>query len=283
MPTQLKGVCDAFEVTVDAPQRGDRELNVEVVFTPNGPTDRATIELRLYSRRLGWVIRKKDNWDREASVPGTKARLERGETGRLRFTLPLPPFVTSHEGTGLELAAVLVTEGEDGSKLRLQLDMPPVAEDAYLVVRGLPLSEPLQSTGVLGRFRAGRVFAHLEPGRAGTVLVSVRGARGFSSGRVELFAVEYERDEGHYYEWDEPIVTTQAAFVAAGDGELRAELPLPEATAAPASIECSWGAETQGIRWWARFELEDPEGKVTRGKVPLHVGVERADSAAGSA
>lgn len=275
MGTRLRGVCDAFEVTVQQPRRGDRELQVEVVFTPGGPTDRATVELRLYARRLGLVARRKASWDTEAPVPGTRARLERGESGRLRFARPLPPFVTSYDGTGLDVAVVLVTEGEDGSAVRLQLDAPPVAQDAWLVVRGLPRSEPLQATGLMGRLRGGGPVAEFEDVRPGTVGVTVQGARALTGGRVRLEAVEYERTDGHHSDWDPPIVTTEATLVAAGESNLRAELALPEATAAPASIECSRGSDTQGIRWLARFELDDARGKVTRAQVPLHVGVER--------
>lgn len=277
MGERLRGVCDAFEVTVDKPRRGDRELQIEVVFTPGGPADRATLELRLYSRRLGWVVRKESRWDRGTSVAGTTAILERGETGRLRFTRPLPAFVTSYRGTGLEIAPVLVTEGEDGSALRLQLEVPSVAPDARLVVRGLPLTAQLRS-GLIGRLRGGHPVASFESPRAGTLLVTVRDAAALTSGRVRLEAVEFDHNEGGDDEWDPPIVATSAALVAAGGGELRGELALPEATAAPASIACSWGPRIQGIRWLARFELEDARGKVTRAKVPLHVGVEREDA-----
>lgn len=275
MTAQLRGTCDAFEVTVDQPQRGDDELRIEVAFAPGGPTDAATIELRLYSRRLGWVIRDEDKWDREAAVPGTKARLERGATGRLSFTRPLPPFVTAFTGTGLEIAVVLVTEGDDGSKLRLVLDAPPVAEDAHLVVRGLPLEERLQSVGLLRSLRGNRPTVRVEPGAPGTVAVTVESPE-LSGGRVRLEAVELEHNDGSDYEWEPPIVTTEAALTPAGADRLRADLPLPDATAAPASIECAWGSDTQGIRWYARFELEDARGHVTRGEVPLHVGVERS-------
>ena len=274
MATRLRGVCDAFEVTVEEPRRGDRELHVEVVFAPGGPTDSATIELRLYSRRLGWVIRKESNWDREAAVPGTKARLERGETGRLSFTRPLPPFVTAYKGTGLEVAPVLVTEGDDGSKLRLLLDPPPVAEDAYLVVRGLPMEAALSSVGLLRALRGRRPVARFDAAGAGAVAVTVESTEA-TSGRVRLEAVEHEHNDGSDYEWEPPIATTEAALVSAGTGRLRADLPLPDATAAPASIECSRGSDTQGIRWFARFRLEDARGKALEGQVPLHVGVDR--------
>ena len=274
MGTQLRGVCDAFEVAVEEPRRGDRELQIDVAFTPGGPTDAATIELRLYSRRLGWVIRKASNWDREAPVPGTKARLERGETGRLNFTRPLPPFVTAYKGTGLELAPVLVTEGDDGSKLRLLLDPPPVAEDAYLVVRGLPLEAPLRSVGVLTALRGRRPTARFEATRTGVVAVTVESAEA-TSGRVRLEAVEHEHNDGSDYEWEPPIVTTEAVLVSAGSGRLRADLLLPAATAAPASIQCNLGSDTQGIRWFARFRLEDARGNALDGEVQLHVGVER--------
>ena len=274
MTAQLRGTCEAFEVTVDQPQRGDDELRIEVLFAPDGPTDAATIELRLHSRRLGWVIRAEDRWDREAPVPGTKARLERGRTGRLSFTRPLPPFVTAHRGTGLEIGVVLVTEGDDGSKVRLLLDAPPVPEDAYLVVRGLPLEEQLRSVGLLRSLRGDRPTVRVESGPGGTASVTVLGA-GISAGRVRLEAVEFEHNDGVDYEWDTPIVATDARLAPAGTDRLRANLSLPAATAAPASIKCSWGSDSQAIRWYARFELEDLHGRVTRGEIPLHVGVER--------
>jgi hypothetical protein len=277
MTARLRGTCEAFEVTVDEPQRGDDELRIDVVFVPDGPTDAATIELRLYSRRLGWVIRSEDRWDREASVPGTRARLERGRTGRLSFTRPLPPFVTAFTGTGLEIGVVLVTEGDDGSKLRLLLDAPPVAEDAYLVVRGLPLEERLRSVGLLRSLRGDRPTVKVEPGPSGTVAVTVAGAA-ISGGLVRLEAVEFEHNDGADHEWDPPIAATEAVLTLAGTDRLRANLPLPAATAAPASIKCSWGSDTQAIRWYARFELEDSRGRVTRGEIPLHVGVERGSA-----
>ena len=277
MTARLRGTCDAFEVTVDEPQRGDDELRIDVVFVPDGPTDAATIELRLYSRRLGWVIRGEDRWDREASVPGTKARLERGRTGRLSFTRPLPPFVTAYKGTGVEIGVVLVTEGDDGSKVRLLLDAPPVAEDAYLVVRGLPLEERLRSVGLLRSLRGDRPTVRVEPGPSGTVAVTVLGAD-ISAGRARLEAVECEHNDGADHEWDSPIVVTDARLTPAGTDRLRANLPLPAATAAPASIKCSLGSDWQAIRWYARFELEDLHGRVTRGEIPLHVGVERASA-----
>ena len=274
MGTRLRGVCDAFEVLVDPPRRGDRELQIEVVFTPGGPTDRATIELRLFARKLGWAVRREERFDTEAPVAGTKAHLERGETGRLRFTRPLPPFVTAWRGVGLEIAVVLVCEGEDGSRVALHLDAPPVAADARLLVRGLPLSEPLRASG-LGRLRGALADARFESGRAGALSVTVEGGRDLAGGRVRVEAVEFERSEGSDYEWDPPIVTAEAPLVPAGAGSLRADLTLPEATAAPASLACEWGATIQGIRWLARFELEDERGKFTRARVPLHVGVER--------
>jgi hypothetical protein len=99
-----------------------------------------------------------------------------------------------------------------------------------------------------------------------------------SAGRVRLEAVELEHSDGSDYEWEPPITATEATLTLAGTDRLRADLPLPEATAAPASIECTWGSDRQGIRWYARFELEDSRGRVTHGQVPLHVGVERAFS-----
>ena len=63
-----------------------------------------------------------------------------------------------------------------------------------------------------------------------------------------LEAVEYERTDGPY-EWEPPILTTAATLQRFGEHELRAELALPDATAAPASVECRWGSDTQGIRW----------------------------------
>jgi hypothetical protein len=276
MGTRLRGVCDAFEVTVDEPRRGDRELNVDVVFAPDGPTDRAIIELRMYARDLG-PMRFEGSWDREAPVPGTRANLLRGKTGRLRFTRPLPAFVTSYLGKNVELAPVLVTEGDDGSKLRLQLEVPQVAEDAWLVVRGLPRSESLRSKGLGGLLRGHQYSVHVDQLREGTVSVSVQGPRPLTRGHARLEAVEFRHDqEREYWETKPPIVSTEAALVAAGAGRLRAELPLPEARAAPASIECG-PPLSQGVRWWARLELEGEGGDVARTELALHVGVERPD------
>ncbi len=272
----LRGECEAFAVTVELPRRGDRELLIEVVFAPGGPTDTATIELRLYARRLAAILRPEHKWETEGSVPGTKARLERGETGRLRFTRPLPPFVTSYRGTGLEVAAVLVTAGEDGSKVGLLLDPIQVAQDAVLVVR--TESEPVRATGVLGPLRGKVGVARFRNARPGAVEVTVEGEQALTGGRVRLEALEYERYEGNRSDWDPPIVATEATLFATGDGGLRGELQLPEATAAPASIECGWGTRTQGIRWLARFELEDSDGDVSRAQAPLHVGVERPEA-----
>jgi hypothetical protein len=272
----LRGECEAFEVTVELPRRGDRELQIEVVFAPDGPTDRATIELRLYARRLSAILRGEQRWDTEGSVPGTKARLERGETGRLRFPRPLPPFVTSYSGTKLEVATVLVTEGEDGSKVALLLDPIQVAQDAALVVR--TEAEPLRATGVLGPLRGKVGVARFHNARPGSVALTVQGDQALTGGRVRLEALEYERSEGHRSDFEPPIAATEATLFATGDGGLRGDLPLPEATAAPASIECRWATRAQGIRWVARFELENSDGEVTRAHAPLHVGVERAEA-----
>lgn len=274
MGTRLRGVCDAFEVTVDEPRRGDRELTIDVVFTPDGPTDSATIELRMYARDLG-PMRFEGSWDKETPVAGTRANLLRGKTGRLRFTRPLPAFVVSYRGKTVELAPVLVTEGDDGSKLRLQLDVPAVADDAWLVVHGLPRSKSLRSKGLGGLLRGRQYTVHVDQLREGTVSVSVQGPRPLTSGRARLEAVEFRHDqERDYWETEPPIVTTEAALVAAGAGRLRGELPLPEATAAPASIECG-PPLSQGVRWWVRLELEDERGDIARTELPLHVGVER--------
>ncbi|MDQ4041111.1 MAG: hypothetical protein M3141_05115 [Actinomycetota bacterium] len=269
----LRGECEAFAVTVEVPNRGDRELAIEVIFAPGGPTDSATIELRLYARRIGAILRGEHKWDTEGSVPGTKARLERGATGRLRFTRPLPPFVASYRGTGLEVAAVLVTEGHDKSNVRLLLDPVQVAQDAVMVVR--TETEPLRATGVLGPLRGKVGVAHFRNAGPGAVGVTARGQRAFTGGRVRLEALEYERYEGKRSDWEPPIVATEATLFSTGAGGLRGELALPEATAAPASIECGWASRTQGIRWVARFELEDSDGDVIRAQAPLHVGVER--------
>ena len=273
MGTRLRGICDAFEVTVDEPRRGDRELNIDVVFAPDGPTDRAVIELRMYSRER--IRRLDDGWDRDVSIAGTKAFLARGESGRLHFTRPLPAFVTSYGSENLELAPVLVTEGEDGSKLRLQLHVPPVAEDAYLVVRGLPRSERLRARGLLGALRGQRFSVRVDALRRGAVSVTLDGPRPLTGGHARLEAVEFKHDsEGHYVEYEPPIVATEARLVVGGAGRVRGELPLPDATAAPASLECG-PPRSQGVRWMARFELEDERGDSARVQLPLHVGVER--------
>ena len=279
MAARIRGVCDAFEVTVDEPQRGDHELRVDAVFAADGPTDRATIGLYLYARRRRGVIRlKEEAFDTEAYVSGTAAVLERGETGRLRFTRPLPAFVVSHRSENLEVTPVLVTQGDDGSRLSLQLDVPAVAEDARLVVRGLPRSERLRPAGVLGRLRRRRFLVGVEQLRRGAIAVTAEGPRPLTGGHVRLEAVEYMevRGEGGYYsEWEPPLVTSEASLLAAGAGSVRAELALPEATAAPASIQCAGGQSEQGVRWMVRLVLEDDEDDSTRVELPLHVGVER--------
>jgi hypothetical protein len=276
MGTRLRGVCDAFEVTVDEPARGARDLNINVLFVPGGPTDRAKINLRLYSRTREWVIRKKAGWDLEAHVPGTLASLERGATGQLRFTRPLPAFVASYSGRDIEITPVLVTEGDDGSKVRLQLDIPLVAEDAWLVVRGLPRSEQVRATGLTGLLRGRRFRVRLEEARRGTINLTVEGPRPLSAGRARLRAVEFTDDsESPYTESEPPIVATDTTLVAAGSGMLRGELTLPDATAAPASLSFSGGTYRQGIRWAARLELDDEDGDVAQVEVPLDVGVER--------
>ena len=276
MGTRLRGVCDAFEVTVDEPVRGARELNIGVVFVSGGPTDRARINLRLYSRTRQWVIRKTGAWDLEAHVPETLAILERGETGCLRFTRPLPAFVASYRGQDIEITPVLVTEGDDGSKVRLELDIPLVAEDAWLVVRALPRSEQVRSTGLTGLLRGGQFRVRLEDARRGTINLTVEGPRPLSAGRARLQAVEFTDDsESPYTESEPPIVTTETTLVAAGMGTLRGELMLPDATAAPASLYFGGGTYRQGIKWAARLELEDENGGVARVELPLDVGVER--------
>ena len=223
---RIRASCEAFEVTLDEPRPGDHELRIEVVFAPDGPTDSATIELRLYSRRLGWVIREEMKWDREASVPGTAARLERGASGRLSFTRPLPAFVTGHKGTGLEIAPVLVTEGTDGSRLRTALPLPQVGPDTQLVVRGLPRTEPLTPSGLLPKLRRGAVTVDLDQPQRGVLAVALEDVGSVESGRVRLEAVEYEREDGHYSEWEPPIVSTEAHLHRVGEHGLRAELTL---------------------------------------------------------
>jgi hypothetical protein len=276
MGTRLRGICEAFEVTVDEPSRGDRELNIDVVFAPDGPTDRATIELRMYARDFGALIRQPERWDTEVSIVGTKAFLARGKTGRLRFTRPLPAFVTSYRSEHLELTPVLVTEGEDGSKLRLQLHVPAVAEDAYLVVRGLPRSERVRARGLIGALRGRRFSVRVDELRRGAVSVTLEGPRPLTAGHARLEAVEYTHDsDGDYREYEPPIVATQSRLVAGGAGRLRGELSLPAATAAPASLEFGGGSTTQGIKWLVRFEVEDEGGDDARVQLPLHVGVER--------
>ena len=275
MSERLTATCDAFSVEVGALRSGDRELQVGVVFAPGGTVDRATTELRLFARKHTGVLRVADSWDTEAAVPGTKAVLERGETGVLRFTRPIPSFVTAFRGAGLEIAVVLVTEGEDGSRLVLALEPPPIAADARLVVRGLPFSQAL-SYGLVGRLiRRHPPMATFEEMPDGSIAIAVEAAGSMTGGRVRVEALEYERDHGKHFDWA-PVVAVEAALVRVDPGQLRAEVRLPEATAAPASIECSWASRTQGIRWLARFELDNKPGKAIRVVVPIHVGVERS-------
>ncbi len=275
MGTRLTSSCEAFTLTVDEPRRGDHELQVEFVFAPQGPADRATIELRLCARRLG-IIHVGDRWDTEAAVPGTRARLERGETGRLRFTRPLPPFVAAFRGRRFEFAVVVFAEAEDGSRRRLRLDIPEVASDAQLVVRGLPREEQLSPGPIRGLFRRRRPVATFTDGPAGTLLVELREAPGLTGGSVALAAVEYDRGAGQAIALYEPDITAvQAPLVPSGAGSATAQLRLPPATAAPASIECTNEVTYQGIRWLARIEIEDGGRKPFRARVPLHVGVER--------
>lgn len=278
MSERLSAACDAFSVEIDEPHRGDRELHVGVVFAPGGKVDRATIELQLYARKHSGVLRAANSWDTEAAVPGTKAVLERGETGRLRFTRPIPPFVRTFRGTGLEVAVVVVTEGDDGSRLVLALEPLLIADDARLLVRGLPLTQAL-SLGPVRGFRRDPPVATFEEMPGGAIAITVRAAGSISGGHVRLEALEYEREHGKHLDWAPPIVAVEAALARVDAGQLRAEVRLPEATAAPASIECSWATRTQGIRWLARFELEDAHRKVVRAAVPIHVGVERSPDA----
>jgi hypothetical protein len=177
----------------------------------------------------------------------------------------------------VELAPVLVTEGEDGSKLRLQLDVPQVAEDAWLVVRGLPRSESLRSKGLRGFLRGRQYTVQVDQLREGVVSVSVQGPESLTGGRARLEAVEFRHhhDDYKYWETQPPIVTTEAALLPAGAGRLRGELPLPEATAAPASLEIGASRVSQGVKWWVRLELDDEEGGVARVELSIHVGVER--------
>ena len=81
MVERLTATCDAFALAVDVPRRGDRELHLEVTFTPGGTVDSATVELRLFARKVSGVLRAATHWDTEAAVPGTKAILERGKAG----------------------------------------------------------------------------------------------------------------------------------------------------------------------------------------------------------
>ena len=158
----------------------------------------------------------------------------------------------------------------------LAFEPPPIAADARLVVRGLPFSQAL-SNGLAGRLlRRDRPIATFAEMSTGSIAISVEAVGPITSGRLRVEALEYEREHGNHFDWAPPIVAVDAALVSVDSGQLRAEVRLPEATAAPASIECSWASRSQGVRWLARFELENERGKVIRAAVPIHVGVERS-------
>lgn len=274
MGTRISGACEGFEVAVRAPERGERELDVEVVFAPDGPAGGATVEVQMYARALAWKGQKEGDWDARASVPGTLRELERGDTGRVRATLPLPASVASYRGTGIEITAVLVTKGGDGSLLRLPLDPPPPPPDARLVVEDLAQERKLKATG-LSRLRRGRPRVRFEEARPGAVAVTVAGPRALAGGRVVAEAFEYhDRPEPQYDEWG-PVATSEAPLAPVGDGRLRGELALPDPTAAPPSLECAYASRRQGVRWQARLELEEEGGRTIRGRIPLEVGIER--------